>query len=249
MLRRLSFFLRIATPVSGLDLRRNGTSDLQGPSGDLARSSQKLGFVRRSIQIALALTTMTAASSCLITTDPTFEPPPRTAPFFEPDSAVPSNSRIFVVNSGVEEETFSALVQSEDAGSPLLARLYLDYGGPDNGDLVYFDSVASAEGLSPGSWDDTGRKVSVKWRASNFTMAVGCHRFTLMVVHDGFDEIGCPQEDGDYALMTWLVQKCATSDCSDQIEKEFNPGNCPPIDQQLVCPPRQGTPENTGGSQ
>ena len=211
--------------------------------------------MRRPTQIVLALSTMTAAS-CLITTDPTFDPPPRTAPFFEPDSASPSNLLVFVNKDGVTEETFSGLIQSEDSDSPLLARLYMDYGDPANGDSVFFDQVVSAEGLSASSWDEAGRRISVTWRRSNFTLTddpeerntLGCHRFTLMVVHDGFDGRGCPLEPGDFATITWLVQNCETGDCSAPAEA-FNPISCPPFDQQAACPPRPGAPENTGGSQ
>jgi hypothetical protein len=247
MRRRLSFFPRIATALSGLDLRRNGTSDPGGPSSVLARSSQKLGSVRRSIHIVAALSTMTAAS-CLITTDPTYEPPPKTAPFFLPDTASPNADRVLQVNDATSGLKFSALMQSEDAGTELDARLYLDYGTAATSGKVY-KLLIDAKQPPPGSWSDGPREVSATYFGEFESMDDGCHRFTLMVIHGNFDDdTGCPEEDGDYATQTWIVQNCGDAAIDNCLP--FDASLCPAVldNPSSKCPPSTVLPDNAGGS-
>ena len=250
MQRRLSFFQRIATAVSGLDPRRNGTSDPEGLGRGLARSSQKPGSVRRSIQIVAALSTMTAAS-CLITTDPEFEPPAKTPPFFLPDTASPSADEVIQIASG-DQLTFSALFQAEDAGSPILGQLYLDYGSVTSSGRVYVSSIDLDVTVPSGSWADGPRRVSATYNENEAPMSVGCHRLTLMVVHGSFLSNGCPAEDGDYDTQTWLVQKCADENCKDSLggKELFDASKCPPVpaDLSTKCPRSELSPANVGGS-
>lgn len=246
MQRRLSFFQRIATAVSGLDPRRNGTSDPEGLGRGLARSSQKPGSVRRSIQIVAALSTMTAAS-CLITTDPEFEPPAKTAPFFLPDTASPNADRVLQINDGDSGIKFSAFMQSEDAGAELSARLYLDYGGAFPSGYVYDLQIPAAQPVS-GSWSDGPREVSATYFGEFRSMSEGCHRFTLMVIHGTFDGVGCPKEEGDYATQTWIVQNCGANELEDC--PDLNVGDCPPVAENpsFKCRTATAASGNEGGS-
>ncbi len=254
MQRRLSFFQRIATAVSGLDPRRNGTSDPEGLGRGLARSSQKPGSVRRSIQIVAALSTMTAAS-CLITTDPEFEPPAKTPPFFLPDTASPNADRVLQINDGDSGIKFSAFMQSEDAGAELSARLYLDYGGAFPSGHVY----------------DLHRprpRSSRVWFMER-TVLAGCQRHLQRRVRgpdvrglpsphaDGdprqLRRNGCPAEEGDYDTQTWIVQNCAANEYwKDSLggKELFDASKCPPVpaDLSTKCPRSELSSANVGGS-
>jgi len=175
-----------------------------------------------------------SAASCLITSDPHFEPPPGTAPFFLPDSATPNLGEVqqIFLNEPVEK-IFSARIQSEDAESPVASSLYLDFGTRAEGQM-YPDEIRGAD-LAAGSWnDEEPRLVSITY-TGQFPLTEGCHRFSLMVAHD-FDAIGCPIEDGDYDVQTWFVHVCLADD-KDCLP--FNPATCPDIVR--FCPPAGGS--------
>jgi hypothetical protein len=238
-MRRSSFIQRIATAVSGLDLRHDGTSNRAGASEAVARSSQKHGSVRSPIHVACALAAMTAAS-CLITTDPEFEPPARTAPFFLPDTATPTAERLVQILPGENGTLFTAQFRSEDAGSPVVGQFYLDHG-VDNDLFNYAASIDVNVPEDVGAWSDKPRSVVATFNRQQFSPTVGCHRFTLLIAHDSITQAGCPAEAGDYDTQTWLVQICAEDPC------EPLAGVCPPVTR--TCPKAgesTGTSTSTG---
>ena len=232
-----SFFPRIATAVSGLDPLQNGTSDPAGRAQPVARSSQLVGSVRRATQLALALAIMTFPS-CLITTDPDVSPPKKRPPRFIPDTATPSTDTVVPIKPG-ESKTFSAFFQSEDASVDLDARLYLDYGSSTQPSKVYLATPIPVDSDIPlGSWDEP-RSVSADYNGE-WVLSEGCHRFTLMLVHQDFVGKGCAAEDGDYDTVTWFVQFCPTEPCLP-----FDADTCPPLATDGKCP--SAVIDETGG--
>ncbi len=198
-----------------------------GGALEVARGSQRLG-VRRRRSFLLASIPLMFAASCIITTDPQFEPPEQLGPFFLPDRAIPDAREVRVIEATDSLITFSGFVQSEDVGQPLVSRLYVNYGSPFEGDVRLYQRNIVEKELAVGTWDEGGRLVESNWTRNDWNTP-GCHRFTLMVARD-FKEDGCPKVDGEYATLTWTVLIC---------DPDLG---CPVIDPpDSVCPPITST--------
>lgn len=182
----------------------------------MACSSHLSRIVRRaSIGTFLGAfaTMLTAAvSSCVLTTNPEFEEPTRTAPFILADRLTPDPRSIIVLQPTDTDLVFTGALRSEDTGDEVEVRLLLDYGTSNPQGTPYLDSINGAT-VSPSTWDDTDRTFEVPLFLSQFQMAPGCHRFTLMAAHD-FRNKGCPAPD-DYDSVSYTVIKCDAAGCPD----------------------------------
>jgi hypothetical protein len=96
---------------------------------------------------------------------------------------------------GPRRVTFNVPFRSEDAGVPLIARLYLD--------LVPGAARGIPQGeqlIAPGYFEDGDRSAIIDWIAPT----VGCHTLTMIMTYDGnFNSISLLPND--YSLATTVV--------------------------------------------
>jgi hypothetical protein len=165
------------------------------------------------------------ASSCLVTASPDFTPPERTRPEIVTNDAYPPSPPLeeqafFKLDLGSSQYTpveFSAWVQSEDAGQPVLSELLIDYGdqsGIKNG--PYRDYVPG-EPLAPGTLADGPRQVTIQWRPQAQEI-FGCHTVTLVVTHafKNRDPVYyCPADPNDSSMLAWVALVCKSSTPAD----------------------------------
>ncbi|MFO0547641.1 MAG: hypothetical protein U0271_04585 [Polyangiaceae bacterium] len=192
----------------------------------------------------LAMLAMPTAS-CLITSNPQFEDPPRTAPFFLVDRASPDPRQIIKLEATDAQLELSALFRSEDGQSldsagnreGVRVKLLVDYG--QKGALGHpFRSQTEAPTVAAGSWDDPPREARATWTEDELHMGPGCHRLTMMISHAFDAGTGCPSTKGDYDVVTWTVVRCDESGCP---EVDLLTG-CPGITESCVD---EGTAEPT----
>lgn len=241
--------LRAADPSSARLAARMGRAATPTETSDATPMSRPKprGAAISAVAMALAWSSLVAssviaASGCLVTPTPDFQPARQTPAYLVAADAKPDLRQPVIVTDLNEQAalTFSASVVSQDQG-PVYTELLIDYG---------FDNVANqkaryvlpGKSIPAGSIDDAPRSVSVNWYPSINPVGGGCHTVTLMVSH-GFDEdgTGCPQRLCDASFLVWQVMlPCAAGDTC--------PTTCPPptdtcpaeldhgVDSKITCP-------------
>lgn len=177
-------------------------------------------------RVSLGLLSMAFCQSCIVADPPEYREPVRTRPLLDTYSAVPSITQILTWNTGQPRIPISVGVRSEDAGTGLSIRLFLDYGTP-------VEVLQNSRPL-PASTYDQARKIEFDWlpiwRSTippNSTSNT-CHTLTLIVAHsDSFlqaDDLHLdPSRAGDdAAIMSWWVNYNAAdpsslSDCPSRL--------------------------------
>jgi hypothetical protein len=162
----------------------------------------------------LAVLGATTMSSCLVVSDPQFDAPIRRAPVFLPDRATPDSRRVIKIDQTTPSVDFVAPFVSEDVGTDVETRLFIDYGVP-TGDNK-FVSLILGNVIPAGTLEDGERIAKATWRSDQATLSPGCHRMTLVVAHD-FGENGCPitqpNDPLGYDAISWTVVRC-DDDCA-----------------------------------
>jgi hypothetical protein len=183
------------------------------------------------------------APGCLITQAPQF-PELHTAPLLVSSTAYPPPWELVIVDvSNPQTLTFQAEVISQDdqsgssgAFTTITPKLLFDYGITVQGEPPYRPPAISGYPLSAGSFDETGRMVSVEWSQAQWTsgpysLPFGCNTVTLMVSHIWDPVLGCPECADDVSSITWPVFVCDMS----------QPGNCDDI-SVATCPLTSASP-------
>jgi hypothetical protein len=161
--------------------------------------------------IALAVVWSVGEPSCLVTSSPQFPSGPPTRPFLVAADSSPPLSAVLLIDApkdrGTDGDsfiTFRSVVQSEDNGAPLQAKLVADFDTAGRTPFVLGRTEVAASVLA------TERVVAIDWHTSALTgvpLATGCHSIALVVTHAfglGTDEIH-PAAQDDVNWLTWWV--------------------------------------------
>ena len=157
----------------------------------------------RRVALASIASLALASSSCLVTSIDSFPDPPRTPPFLSAANAAPPLRQLLLVDPRTSGPiTFSASVRSEDAGTPLLAQLQVDWPQNDRGTI---DNRL----LGTGSFSEQ-RTVALTWQPGGTTfqgqvLAPGCHTFTMVVTHGFNFTLNTPVDPADSDTLLWWV--------------------------------------------
>ena len=161
---------------------------------------------------------MLVASSCILAPPPAYRDPVQTRPLLEVYKAVPPITDIVVWSTSKPSVTFTVPVRSEDAGEPLYAHTFLDYGTSSVQQLNIVKFAAS-------TYADQSRTVVVKGPPA--TTKDGCHVFTVIVAHlssfsaeDGF-YLDPNTAGDDAAIVSWWMNINAPENATNTLM------NCP----------------------
>ncbi|MET0791101.1 MAG: hypothetical protein ABW061_06225 [Polyangiaceae bacterium] len=136
---------------------------------------------------------------CVVADPPEYQEPVQTLPLLEVYKAVPSTTDIVVWSTGSPAVNFSIPVRSEDAGEPLAAYTFTDYGTSQ-------ERFYNGQNVAASTYDQKSRNIVISWTPG---VSPGCHIFTLVVAHrSSFQSADAvhldPAKAGDdAALVSW----------------------------------------------
>jgi hypothetical protein len=218
------------TAVSGRDVEDRGIPE----EFRVARASLLLGFV------------LISASGCLVTNTPTYPDPDETAPFL---TALTPDLRLPIVLDGMKtaEVPIRATVVSEDAGHPVLTRLFVDYGTTSPSGKP-FSTVEVGPTLDAAHITDSAREIDLSW-TPGLSLTFGCHNIALVASHDFDDKIsGCPVDKSKSSILIWTVLRCDNTSMDpacDSIPLNGHPNqDCRPIEMLDAC--KESNPLDAG---
>jgi hypothetical protein len=159
---------------------------------------------------------MFVSAGCIVADPPEYREPVRTRPLLEVYKASPATADIVLWSSMSPPVTFTIPVRSEDAGQPLKAIAFTDYGT---------SSEKFFQGQNvPASTYDVSRDITFKWTP---TVTAGCHIFTVIVAHESsFQDRDNTQLDAekagdDAAIVSWWANINPPNNASNTLS------NCP----------------------
>jgi hypothetical protein len=195
------------------------------------------------LSLFLAVSMLFGVPTCLVTSTTEFPQPVPSAPFLLPNYAlatpegqagVPPTKMLFIdPGPGPAPQhrriTFSAPVQSEDNGRPLLARAFVDFNASAAGDgrLIF----GGGPSLEPSTFDDDSRTITAVLEPWHLSQIEGCHQVTLVVSHLFDNQTMKPVHPDDTTFVVWWML----------IEHE--PGTHP----ASKCPPGAPAPAGDAG--
>jgi hypothetical protein len=140
-------------------------------------------------------------AGCVISDPPTYGVTKQSPPFLDATSAVPGVFGRLDVSPG-DVVKFNVRVRSEDVGTALDARLWLDYKIED-ANKIPKQVLLQTKDIPPSTFDDDKRFIEIPW---NSTVATGCHAVSLVVTHKtNLNELNEPVLPEDTAILTWWV--------------------------------------------
>jgi len=153
------------------------------------------------------------SSGCIIPDAPEYGAARQTPIFIDPNSIHPNPGSILRLREDDPNPIkFQMSIRSEDADEGLYVALYLDYKHEHGNRL-------DDQPIDPGTFDKL-KPITEVLAPTDSRVSVGCHTFTLMVMHERFwsrehrQPIGAPP---DLASLTWFATK---NDDGDQLVAE-----------------------------
>lgn len=181
----------------------------------VARTSQRRR--RMMLEPALSLLGCLTQLGCLVTGSPDFSDPTPTPPLLLEEPTRRTSEVVYFqkVGNNYDAHDFRAFVVSEDAGQPVKAVLFLDYGRIGTNNTPYVDDEPLSA-LPAGTLADGPRLLGKSWRPRG-TEEPGCHTVTLLATHEFAGDLGvpedeypfyCPADLADSSTLTWFVSFC-----------------------------------------
>lgn len=188
-----------------------------------ARLNPRLFFTVARVSLGALPAAVLAVTSCLVTEAGDFPMPVETPPFVDTNTAVArvtsspgpgepavelapvALTSIVRVDDNTQTVTFSAEVNSEDAGRSLTATVYVNYKVLPPPDDYLVQRIGTT--LPPGTFDEK-RTISAtlsKFEINNLDN--GCYQIALVVSH-AFDNLtNLPVRQSDTAILVWWMLK------------------------------------------
>lgn len=189
------------------------------------------GVARLSLCLVVAM--LFGVPTCLVTSTTDFPQPVPSKPFLDPTTAlatqeplagVPLTKMFFVkpdsddpkpAPAAFKDITFSALVQSEDNGRPLQARVFGDYK------VNKFPVVGGGDTLEPSTFDNV-RPITATLNATQLSqLGLGCHQVALVVTHHFDSKTFDAVDSADTSFLVWWI-------LIENASKTFDANSCTP---------------------
>ncbi len=173
------------------------------------RNSRSYAVLARNSLLVLLMTS--SSSACLVTADPDFTGPERTAPLLIESPLKPTRSISEVVKEAGVWPTinFQASLVSEDVGENVQVILALNYGTtitPEGPADLYPDNKQ----LDASTMDAGPREVSLTWTPSGDEKRA-CNSITMYATHallNITNKRKCPKSPEDASYLSWFVVLC-----------------------------------------
>jgi len=164
---------------------------------------------------------MLVVQSCIVADPPEYRTPGQTRPLLDVYSASPTATRVLVVLNSTDAAgprnvpiNFNVRIQSEDAGEPLRALYFLDYGTANQSRL-------NGQTIPASTYDYKGRVATYSWIPDS--KMKGCHFVTLVVAHfnsflsSNDDHLDPTKAEDDASLLSWTVNINPSADAPNTL--------------------------------